>query len=343
MIASGAAASAVAFAERIGSPTVMTLMALGAMPAAHPLALGMLGMHGARCTNMALEECDLLIAAGARFDDRATGKVERFCAAAKVIHIDVDPAEIGKLRRPDVGIAADLGAALQALAKRVPARSNPAWLARVAALKASFPLRMPRRDDVRHPYGLIAATAAAVGADAIVTTDVGQHQMWVAQSFPFARPRQWLTSGGLGTMGFGLPAAIGAALAEPERTVVCFSGDGSLLMNLQELATAAEEQANVKIVLLNNRALGLVHQQQGLFYGGRSIAARFGANPSFVLLAEAFGVRAVDLDRASAPEAALRAALAAPGPCLIHASIDTEERVLPMVPPGAANLEMIEG
>src|SRR5690606_35858939 len=177
---------------------------------------------------------------------------------------------------------------------------------------------------------------------ALLTTDVGQHQMWVAQSYPFARPRQLLTSGGLGTMGFGLPAAIGASLAEPHRNVVCFSGDGSLLMNLQELATAAEEQVNVKIVLMNNGALGLVHQQQGLFYGGRSIAAKFGAAPDFVKLAEGFGVRGVDLDRAAEPRRALAAALAAPGPALIRARIDTDERVLPMVPPGAANLEMIE-
>ena len=342
VIAAGAAAGAVAFAERIAAPTVMTLMALGAMPADHPLALGMLGMHGARCTNMALEECDLLIAAGARFDDRATGRVDKFCARAKVIHVDVDPAEIGKLKRADVGIAADVGAALSALAGRVRARRHAGWQARIAALRAGFPLRMPRCDDVRHPYGLIAATAAALDGSAVITTDVGQHQMWAAQAYPFSRPRQWLTSGGLGTMGFGLPAAIGAALAEPERTVVCFSGDGSLLMNVQELATAAEEQVNVKIVLMNNRALGLVHQQQGLFYGGRSIAAKYSASPSFAKLAEAFGVRAVDLDVAADPRRALQAALGAPGPCLIHASIDTDERVLPMVPPGAANLEMIE-
>jgi len=342
VIASGAAEAAVALAERIGAPTVMTLMALGAMPARHPLSLGMLGMHGARCTNLALDECDLLIAAGARFDDRATGKADAFCPNAKVIHIDIDPAELGKIRRPDVAIEADVGRALDALTGRVSGRARAAWLARVAVLKARHPLRTPGCGDIRSPYGLVAAVAACADADTIIATDVGQHQMWVAQSYPFERARRWLTSGGLGTMGFGLPAAIGAALAAPERNVVCFSGDGSLLMNLQELATAAEEQANVKIVLMNNRALGLVHQQQRLFYGGRSIAARFGASPDFVRLAEAFGVRAIDLDTAADPHRALAAAFSAPGPCLIHASIETDARVLPMVPPGAANLEMIE-
>jgi acetolactate synthase-1/2/3 large subunit len=343
VVASGAAAQAVALAERIGAPTVMTLMALGAMPARHPLSLGMLGMHGARCTNMALDECDLLIAAGARFDDRATGKTDAFCPEAKVIHIDIDRAELGKIRTPHVGIQADVGYALPALSARIAHRERADWRRRVDALKKRHPLKTPGRDDVRQPYGLIAAAAEYIGRDAIVTTDVGQHQMWVAQSYPFERPRGWLTSGGLGTMGFGLPAAIGAALAAPERNVVCFSGDGSLLMNLQELATAAEEQANVKVIVMNNRALGLVHQQQSLFYGGRSIAAKFGANPDFVRLADAFGVRAIDLDAATNPRRALAAAIAAPGPCLIQASIATDERVLPMVPPGAANLEMIEG
>ena len=342
VIRSGASAAALALAEKLSAPAVMTLMGLGAIPAHHRLSLGMLGMHGARRTNMALDECDLLIAAGARFDDRATGKADAFCPRAKVVHIDVDRSELGKIRRPDVGIAADVGTTLQRLVERVVRRPRLDWLERIAALTTRYPLST-NRTDLAHPYGLIAAVAAAVDEHAIIATDVGQHQMWVAQSFPFARPRQWVTSGGLGTMGFGLPAAIGAALAEPERTVVCFSGDGSILMNLQELATAAEEQANVKIVLMNNRALGLVHQQQTLFYGGRSIAAKFRANPSFVKIADAFGVPGIDLDTAADPARALRAALAAPGPRLIHASIATDEQVLPMVPPGAANLEMIEG
>src|SRR5690606_15366031 len=200
VIAAGAAESAVAFAEQISVPTVMTLMALGAMPTRHPLSLGMLGMHGARCTNMALDECDLLIAAGARFDDRATGKAAAFCPRAKVIHIDIDRAELGKLRAAHVGLAADVGRTLDALSRRVARRRQDDWLARVAWLRERHPLRTPHCDDARYPYGLIAAGADCLDRDAIIATDVGQHQMWVAQSYPFDRPRGWLTSGGPGTM-----------------------------------------------------------------------------------------------------------------------------------------------
>ena len=215
------------------------------------------------------------------------------------------------------------------------------WLARIRALKAAHPLRMPRLDSLRSPYGLVRAAASVLDDDALIATDVGQHQMWVAQTYPLRRARQWLTSGGLGTMGFGLPAAIGAALAEPKRTVVCFSGDGSILMNLQEFATAAEERANVKVVLMNNRSLGLVYQQQTLFYGRRTFASEYARVPDFVALMRGFGVDAVDLEHAADPRRALAHALRALGPCLIHAPIATAEQVLPMVPPGAANTAMI--
>jgi acetolactate synthase-1/2/3 large subunit len=343
VVHSGAAEAAVALAQKARLPTVMTLMALGAMPVDHALSLGMLGMHGARCTNLALDECDLLIAVGARFDDRATGRVAGFCPQAKIIHIDIDPSELDKIKTAHVGIAGDVRTVLELLQPVIESPQRHAWLARVASLKADHPLRMPGIDDPRTPYGLIRAVANCLDDEATITTDVGQHQMWVAQAYPLRRPRQWLTSGGLGTMGFGMPAAIGASLAEPERTVVCFTGDGSILMNIQELVTAAEEDVNVKIVLMNNSSLGLVFQQQTMFYGERIYASKFKGMPDFIRVAEGFGVPAVDLDKASDPLAALAAALATRGPMLIHASIAMHEQVLPMVPPGAANKEMIGG
>jgi acetolactate synthase-1/2/3 large subunit len=341
VVHSGASPLAVELAEKAGLPTVMTLMALGAMPVDHPLSLSMLGMHAARCCNMALEECDLLFAVGARFDDRATGKVAAFCPNAKIIHIDIDAAEIDKIKTAHLGLRGDVTSVLTALLPQVASPLRTDWLSRVAELKRDYPLAQPDREDPRSHFGLIKAVADALDDEATIATDVGQHQMWVAQAYPLRRPRQWLTSGGLGTMGFGLPAAIGAALAEPERTVVCFSGDGSILMNVQEFATAAETNANVKVVLMNNSALGLVHQQQTLFYGENLFSSKFAHMPDFTAIARGFGVRALDLDTAADANAALAEELKRPGPCLIHCSIDMEHKVYPMVPPGAANKDMI--
>lgn len=341
VIHSGASQLAVTLAEQASLPTTMTLMALGAMPMDHPLSLGMLGMHGARYTNYVLEEADLLICVGARFDDRAIGKTAEFCPNAKIAHIDIDRSELHKVKTAHVAIAGDVGQVLSELLPRVKPQLRKRWLSHVESLKSRFPLAMPGVDNPRSPYGLIHAVANCLDDSAIITSDVGQHQMWVAQAYPFRRARQWLNSGGLGTMGFGFPAAIGAALAEPERTVVCFSGDGSLKMNIQEMATAAQENANVKIVLFNNQSLGLVHQQQNLFYGKRIMASRYERPTDFLKIAEGFGMRAVDLDPAPNPRAVLAEALNTPGPCLIHATIDPNEFVYPMVPPGAANSEMI--
>jgi len=341
VIHSGAADLAVDLAEKANLPTVMTLMALGAMPVDHPLSLGMLGMHGTRQANLALDECDLLIAVGARFDDRATGKVAQFCPRAKIIHIDIDPAELDKIKTAQVGIAADVRDTLTRLLPATVENQSKTWVDRIHALRRQFPFHMPDPDDPRSHFGLIRAVAACLDDNAIIVTDVGQHQMWAAQAYPLRRPRQWLTSGGLGTMGFGVPAAIGAALAEPQRTVICFTGDGSILMNIQELVTAAQENVNVKIVLMNNETLGMVHQQQTLFYGERLFASQFVATPDFVRVAQGFGIAAVDLDQAGDPRTALAEAIERPGPRLIHASIDAEQKVYPMVPPGAANREMI--
>ena len=329
VIHSGASAAAVELAEKSSLPTVMTLMALGAMPVDHPLSMGMLGMHGARYTNLALDECDLLIAVGARFDDRATGKVAQFCPNAKIIHIDIDPAELDKIKTAFIGIQSDVQDALNNLLPAVKQNSRKNWVDRIQALKNQFPMQLPDADNPRSHFGLIRTVAACLDDSAIIATDVGQHQMWVAQAYPLRRPRQWLTSGGLGTMGFGVPAAIGAALAEPERTVVCFTGDGSILMNIQELVTAAEENVNVKIILMNNASLGLVHQQQTLFYGERLFASQFKAMPDFIKIAQGCGIQAIDLDQASNPCATLMEAISRQGPCLIHASIDATQKSIP--------------
>ncbi|MBS7444690.1 acetolactate synthase large subunit [Enterobacter sp. 120016] len=329
------------FAEKANLPTTMTLMALGMLPKAHPLSLGMLGMHGARSTNYILQEADLLIVMGARFDDRAIGKTEQFCPNAKIIHVDIDRAELGKIKQPHVAIQGDVAEVLAQLIPQTDATERADWRQLVADLQREFPGAIPTEGDPLSHYGLINAVAACVDDSAIITTDVGQHQMWTAQAYPLNRPRQWLTSGGLGTMGFGLPAAVGAALANPDRKVICFSGDGSLMMNIQEMATAAENQLDVKIILMNNEALGLVHQQQSLFYKQGVFAATYPGMINFMQIAAGFGLHTCDLNAEEDAHAALQAAISRPGPALIHVRIDPEQKVYPMVPPGAANTEMV--
>lgn len=329
------------FAERAGLPTTMTLMGLGTIPQQHPLYLGMLGMHGARYTNMILQESDLLIVVGARFDDRAIGKAEQFCPDAKIIHVDIDRAEISKIKQPDIAINADAGQVLAMLLPQIEVNPRQAWNDHITQIKQEFPLEQINKSDPLSHFGLIAAVADAVDNDAIITTDVGQHQMWVAQAYPLCRPRQWLTSGGLGTMGFGLPAAIGAALAEPSRKIVCFTGDGSIMMNIQEMATAAEHNLDIKIILMNNQALGMVHQQQTLMFNEHIVASAYPYQTDFVTIAKGFGLHTCDLNKESDPHAALQAAIDRPGPCLIHALIDVSEKVWPMVLPGDANIDMV--
>lgn len=333
--------------EYTGIPVTTTLMALGVMPPGHELNLGMLGMHGARFTNQAIESADLLIAIGARFDDRATGDPQHFAARAKIIHIDIDQRELGKIKQPDLSIRADAARAIRELLKHADAFScnhplRQPWHAYIRGLKTSHPLLTPRADQLCSPYGIMRSLGECLQENTIVTTDVGQHQMWAAQALPLHHADRWLTSGGLGTMGFGLPAAIGAALARPADPVVCITGDGSLLMNIQEFATLAELKLNVKIILLDNAALGLVRQQQELFYQRRFTASRYQYSTDFVAIARAFGLHAYDLGKAHESSQALQQALTVTGPALIRVPIEETEHVLPMVAPGKPNTQPVD-
>jgi acetolactate synthase-1/2/3 large subunit len=338
VVASGAEAEVRALSEACGIPVVCTLMGLGIMDQADPLFLGMLGMHGSRVTNLAVDRTDLLIALGVRFDDRATGSIAGFAPRARVIHMDIDEAEIGKIRRPDVSAGCDVKRALRRLSRLVaPSRREP-WRAEIDALRKEYPVVIP--DGVSHPSRLVEALAAAAPQDAIVSVDVGQHQMWAAQSWPVRRTRSFLTSGGLGTMGFALPAAMGAALAHPKTPVLVLTGDGSLLMNIQELATIAENHLDIKICVFNNGQLGLVRQQQELFYGKRYVASRFDARPDFAAIARGFGIPGCTIRMAADP-GAIERGLATKGPVLLDIAVPESENVYPMVPPGKSNVEAI--
>lgn len=338
--ATGASAALTALAERNQIPVASTLMGLGLMPSAHPLLLGMLGMHAAPYTNLLMRESDLLLAIGVRFDDRATGKLAAFCPDAKVVHVDIDPAELGKLRKPDLAICADGAATLQALAAQAPKRERSAWLRRMDTLRQAHPLPPPAPGAPDEASLLIECLSTWLPEDALVTTDVGQHQMWVAQRLALRHPRQLLTSGGLGTMGFGLPAAIGAALTTG-RTTVCVTGDGSLSLSLPELATLAEQSAPVKILVLDNGQLGMVRQQQKQFFDEHYVASHSGQQIDFVGAARALGLPAIRLPPGYSRARTLHSFLREPGPALAHVPICPESQVLPIVPPGAGNHEMI--
>ena len=334
--AAGAHAALLELSQRADLPVVSSLHGLGAYPADDPRFLGMLGMHGAPYTNHATDEADLVIAIGARFDDRATGTPETFCRNARIIHIDIDARELGKIKPISYGVACDAKRALARLLAATAATARPRWRARLEALRAERPLVLWGEG-----CAFLQRLASVLDRRTLVTTDVGQHQMWVAQCLPFSEPRTLLTSGGLGTMGFGLPAAIGAALALPQRKVVCVSGDGSFLMNIQELATLSELGLDVTTFVLNNAQLGLVRQQQQLFYGQRYSAAHFERSSDFAAVARAFGVRgeSAAADELGAPE--LRELLGSPGPLVVDVRVPAGENVLPMVPPGGSNLDMI--
>lgn len=352
VIASGAGFAALQLARRLQAPIVSSLHALGAIPTGDPHFMGMLGMHGTRATHFLLDEADVVFAIGSRFDDRATGKVAEFCPRATIAHVDIDRAEIGKIKNPFLGLVGDAAEILTCLNAEMSARVLPdkpalaraAWLAQAQAWRQRYPVRHPQRTtDPLHPTNLCAFLGEVLPADTLITTDVGQHQMWVAQCYPFRQPRTFLTSGGLGTMGFGLPAAIGAALAAPGRRVVCISGDGSFLMNMQELATLADHNLSVAVVIFNNSQLGLVRQQQELFFRQRYAASHFSTGPDFAAVAHAFGVRGFRVDAIDKdPLASIAAALSRPGPCLLDIAVTDAANVLPMVPPGAANRQTLD-
>ncbi|NDV27284.1 biosynthetic-type acetolactate synthase large subunit [Desulfovibrio sp. JC010] len=343
VVAADASADLVRFARKNSIPVVTTLMGLGAFPHGDPNYLGMLGMHGSRSTNMIMEEADLIIALGVRFDDRAVGKACEFCKHADILHIDIDRSEIGKIKSSNLSIVGDVGHVLHELVENVETSIRIGWSARLASIRMMYPELRPDEQDSFHPLNLIRIMGETLPDDAIITTDVGQHQMWVAQGYPFRKPRTLLTSGGLGTMGFGLPNAIGAALAKPSKKVVCVSGDGSFLMNIQELATLAEQRLNVKVLIMNNNRLGLVRQQQELFFEERYFASSFESNPDFASIARGFGIASFDLGEQENPELFLRKVLGQDGPCVINIPINFENKVLPMVPPECANREMIGG
>jgi acetolactate synthase I/II/III large subunit len=328
-------------AKQNSIPVVLTLMGLGVFPPDDPLYLGMVGMHGTPCTNYILDEIDLLLAFGARFDDRAIGKVKEFCPQASIIHIDIDSSEIDKIKKSTISLVSDIGAALEEIIPLVENNPRKEWSERITAIKDEHPLPLPRSNDPLNPLNLIQSISAIAHHDTIVTTDVGQHQMWVAQGYPFRAPRTFLTSGGLGTMGFGLPAAIGAALANPARQVICITGDGSIQMNIQEMATLAELDLNVVVIIMNNQHLGLVRQQQELFFNGNYIASKFGSRLDFAAIGRQFGIRGIALSEAIEPVKTIELMLKEKGPCIIDAPMHYGENVFPMVPPGAANREMI--
>jgi len=328
-------------------PVTCTLMGLGAFPAPHDQWLGMLGMHGTRAANYAMDEADLICAVGARFDDRITGKLSEFAPRAKFIHIDVDPAEISKNVPAHIPIVGD---AKHVLAKLVveyratgadPARLN-AWWTRIEGWREKYPLGFQDSADAEiKPQYMVQALFEATAGEAIVTSDVGQHQMWAAQYYDFPKPRRWINSGGLGTMGFGLPAAMGAAVGCPERLVCCIAGDGSVQMNAQELATCAQNKIPIKVFIMNNGYLGMVRQWQELFWDGRYSHVDMGQFPDFVKLAEAHGVTGMRFEDKRTLVEDFKRAIVTEGPVLVDVRVTREENTYPMIPAGQAAREMV--
>ncbi|MDD1701670.1 MAG: biosynthetic-type acetolactate synthase large subunit [Methanoregula sp.] len=340
IIAAGASGDLVRLAGRLNAPVTTTLMALGAVPFDHPLFLGMPGMHGTPAANYAIHECDLLLAVGVRFDDRVTGNILEFAPHARVVHIDIDPAEIGKNHAVDIPIVGDAGDVLRQLFAFFPKdRAAGAWNRRITEWKTSHPLRY-RKDGLLHPQFVIKTLSDLTRGKAVIVSDVGQHQMWTARHYGFCHPRNWITSGGLGTMGFALPAAIGAQLARPGEQIISIAGDGGFQMNIQELATIAQYRLPVKMIVLNNRFLGMVRQWQELFCDRRYSCTEL-PQTDFSAIAKAYGIDAVRVESCDEVLPVLREALLANGPVLVDCIIEREDNVYPMVPAGAGIHEML--
>ncbi|QFU03649.1 Acetolactate synthase isozyme 2 large subunit [Pseudoalteromonas sp. THAF3] len=334
----GAQQQLMQFLYKTNMPAVQTLKALGSVTPDYPLNLGMLGMHGTKAANLAVQECDLLLCIGARFDDRVTGNLTKFAANAKVVHLDIDAAEVGKRKPTDASLVADLKISLPQLQCFV---SEPQWCNYVEKLNQEHAWRYDYPGETVYAPALLNQLSQQLSADAVVCCDVGQHQMWVAQHMQFSHPSNHLSSGGAGTMGFGLPAAIGAKIARPEDTVVVVSGDGSIMMNIQELATIRRNNLDIKIVVIDNQRLGMVRQWQQLFFAERYSETTLSDNPDFVALARVFGIAGRCITSQEQVQAALSELHSSDGPYLLHVCIDDADNVWPLVPPGAANDQML--
>jgi acetolactate synthase-1/2/3 large subunit len=347
VILAGGSEELTRLARQTQMPVTTSLMGLGAFPGEDPLFLGMIGMHGTYAANTSTGACDLMLAVGVRFDDRVTGKTDAFAAQATIVHIDIDPTSIRKNVPVSVPLVGDCRISLQQLNQLLAdtpiqnlAPRRKEWLERIAQWKASRPLAYQQGETIKPQY-VVEQVHALTRGEAIITTEVGQNQMWAAQFYRFNRPNHFITSGGLGTMGFGLPAAIGAQIACPDKTVIDIAGDGSIQMNIQEMATAVQYHLPVKIVILNNGYLGMVRQWQELFYGGRYSSTRMNVAPDFVKLAEAYGAMGLRATRPEEVSAVLREGLSVRRPVLMDFTVDAEESVYPMVPSGAPITEML--